>query len=148
MRFVRAIKTILLLAALVVGLPSMAFAHAGHQRETPSAIAATASVSSASPQFDRAARPPRGSAEKIEAAGLAKQTSIGASFDRSPAPVACAPGACCCQGASSCGAGAHCALATSADIEHDLRSCKTLRLAGDNWHYADLVFGLDRPPKG
>lgn len=146
---VRTIKVVVVLLALMAGLPTMALAHYGHEHAAPvaasasraySAITATQTKSQgAKPVFLRAER-----SESPRQADFAFETpSPGTSI------VLCTPGSCCRQGASSCGSG-HCGsigMTTAQAYGVNQREDKSLRLALLNWPYPDLIFGLDRPPK-
>lgn len=145
---VRTIKVVVVLLALMTGLPTMAFAHYGHEHAAPvaasasrfySAITATQTKSQAAKPVLRAER-----SESLRQADFAFETpSSGTSI------VLCTPGSCCCQGASSCGSG-HCGsigVTTAQAYGVNQREDKSFRLALLNWPYPDLIFGLDRPPK-
>ena len=148
MKFMRTIKVVVVLLALMAGLPTIAFAHSGHEHAAPvaasssgpySAITATHAKSQTARPLSRAAR-----SEDTGQGGLAfEKISSGKSI------VLCTPGSCCCQGASSCGSGHCCSLGmtTAQAYGVDQREDKSFRLALLGWPYPDLIFGLDRPPK-
>lgn len=145
MKDMRTIKVVVVLLALMAGLPTIAFAHSGHEHAAPvaasssepySAITATHGKSQTAKPLSRAAE-----SENTGQGGLAfENLSSGRSI------VLCTPGSCCCQGASSCGSG-HCCSFTAQAYGVNQREDKSFRLALLGWHYPDLIFGLDRPPK-
>jgi len=145
---VRTIKVVVVLLALMAGLPTMAFAHAGQEHPAPLAASPSGSYSAiASTQTKSQVAMPVSRVERSKStrqANFAFETpSSGTSI------VLCTPGSCCCQGASSCGSG-HCGsigMTTAQAYGVNQREDKRFRLALLNWPYPDLIFGLDRPPK-
>ena len=148
MSAVRTMKVVVVLLALMAGLPTMAFAHSGHKHTAPvaaspsgsySAITATQTKSQNAKPLSRAVR-----SENPGQGGLAFEKP---SSDKSI--VLCTPGACCCQGASSCSSGHCCSFGLPNTHAYGMsqREDKSTRLALLDWPYPDLIFGLDRPPK-
>jgi len=151
-RFLRAIKTILLLAALVMSLPAMAFAHAGRHDTAPSGSFAASNALSLTflkEQFRQASRTARVSRSGSGAARLVAHPSASEGSGGSPARAPCPPGVCCCHGASSCGPSSHCSAAMTATwaVFYDARSIRIVRNGGESPPYPEPLFGLDRPPK-
>ncbi|MFN0217383.1 MAG: hypothetical protein ACKVP4_01070 [Hyphomicrobium sp.] len=148
MNVVRTLKVVVVLLALMVGMPTIAFAHSGHAHAASIAatasdsyysITATQTKSQAAKPLSRAAR-----SDHSRQAGLAfEKPSSGTNI------VLCTPGSCCCQGASSCGSGHCCSFGMSTAQAYGLnqRKDQNFRLALLGWPYPDLIFGLDRPPK-
>ena len=148
MSAVRTMKVVVVLLALMAGLPTMAFAHSGHEDTAPvaaspsgsySAITATHTKSQNAKPLSRAVR-----SENLGQGGLAfENPSSGKSIGL------CTPGTCCCQGASSCSSGHCCSFGLPNTHAYGMsqREDKSSRLALLDWLYPDLIFGLDRPPK-
>ena len=141
---VRTIKVVVVLLALLAGLPTMAFAHSGHTHTA--SVTATASGPypsiTATQTKSQAVTPLRSVNPRHTDLAFQKSSS-------SPNIVLCTAGSCCCQGASSCSAGHCCSLGMNATQAYGVnqREDKSFRLALLGWPYPDLIFGLDRPPK-
>ncbi|MBX9683193.1 MAG: hypothetical protein K2X41_05335 [Hyphomicrobium sp.] len=141
MSAVRTIKVVFVLLVLMVGLPTMAFAHSGHEHTAPVAASSSGSYSAIT------AAP-----TKSQRAGSESPGQINFTFEKPSSGnsiVLCTPGSCCCQGASSCGSGHCCSFGMNTAHAYGLnqREDKSFRLALLGWPYPDLIFGLDRPPK-
>lgn len=147
MSVARSIKFVVLLLALMAGLPTVAFAHPGHKHTaraagSPESFSTTNTAqgkSQTAKPFSLVARP-----ENSGQGGLAfENSSSGSSI------VLCTPGSCCCQGASSCGTGYCCSFGITCGHTYgtDLHKVQNYRLAFLGWSYPDLIFALDRPPK-
>lgn len=148
----QAFKGLIVVVAVMFGTTSTAFAHAGHAHAqssaTPTVISAAlvtvmpktfAGISAvvARPSFS-ALDQPMTSGQFIQAAAFHSGVK------------GCPPGACCCQGASSCGMGGHCCSSMMPDHTNwtsDLSNHTRYHLARLGWVYPDIVIGLDRPPK-
>jgi hypothetical protein len=125
-----AVKIVLLAVALLVALPAMAMAHAGHSHD----IARTVSAGSSPP---------------THAAGTQsqKQTVMSATV---PDISDCASGSCCCQGMRTCSLSGHCcnaAFSQSGSISVHWRIGRLLQPPRFTFAYPKIFFGLDRPPK-
>jgi hypothetical protein len=142
---------LLVVVAILFGTAANAFAHAGHADALENATVAIS---------DRVIAPPTGvgAAGDYVAHSLAKYANSAGDYDQSahslPQPeneAACMPGACCCQGASSCGMGGHCcaSMMSSESIgwAQDFSNHMRFHLARLGSVFPDIVFGLDRPPK-
>ena len=144
MNALRTIKVVVVLLALLAGLPTMAFAHYGHAHAV--SVTATASGSytliTATQTRSQAVKPLRSINPRHADLAFQKLSS-------GPNIVLCTAGSCCCQGASSCGAGHCCSLGMNTTQVYGLnqRKDKSFRLALLDWPYPYLFFGLDRPPK-
>jgi hypothetical protein len=144
----RTIKVVVVLLALLAGLPTVAFAHSGHAHAASITTTALGSYSSTTTtqMKSQAAKPSSLAIRSINPrhADLAFQNP-----SSSPNTVLCTAGSCCCQGASSCGAGHCCSLGMNATQAYGVNQGedKSFRLALLGWPYPDLIFGLDRPPK-
>jgi hypothetical protein len=145
---VRTIKVVVALLALMAGLATTAFAHAGHAHTGPTGAPTSASYSPTSDSRTKSQHAvPLLRAHSSEKSGLTdfavENPSSGTII------VRCTPGSCCCQGASSCGAGHCCSLGMTTTQPYGLnqREAKSFQLALLGWPYPDLIFGLDRPPK-
>ena len=147
----QAIKGLIVLVAVVFGTSINAFAHAGHEH-APSANAAwiaSANADEVAPQanLDEAGKQALTSLAKTNGSQSTGHKLQSASFRTNGAT--CPPGACCCQGASSCGMGGHCcaSMPSTASWMNDLSNHMRYHLARLGWVYPDIVTGLDRPPK-
>jgi hypothetical protein len=148
----KAIKGLIVVVAVMFGASSNAFAHAGHADAQPpaSAIVASPAWVKVTPQSvveisGVVARPSSIQSDEPVSSGPCIQT---AAFHSGVA--VCPPGACCCQGASSCGMGGHCCTSLMHDHANwtsDLSDHMRYHLARLGWVYPDIVIGLDRPPK-
>lgn len=148
----QAIKGLIVVVAVMFGTTSNAFAHAGHAH----------AQSSSNPTFISAAlvASPMKAVTEMSAV-VARLLSIALDQPTTSSPsmqaaayhsgiAACPPGACCCQGASSCGMGGHCCASMMPDHANwtsDLSDHMRYHLARLGWVYPDIVIGLDRPPK-
>ncbi|MBX9684827.1 MAG: hypothetical protein K2X41_13670 [Hyphomicrobium sp.] len=147
-------KAVVVLLALMVGLPTMAFAHAGHEHgqsvshAAPGFKASIGFKSLSSAMFTRAQH-------QKTLAHLSSSTDHSAtvrSFVSSSEDIPtarCTPGTCCCHSASSCGSGHCCSFGLPSTQAYGMgqRESKSDRLALTDWPYPDLIFGFDRPPK-
>ena len=148
MSVVRTIKVVVVLLALMAGLPTMAFAHSGHEHRQnvgqPSTGFYPASAVTLPQALHKKASTHFTSSSSHE---LTARSFVSFSSDQSI--PRCTPGACCCQGASSCSSGHCCPFGLPSTHTYGLsqREDKSARLALLDWPYPDLIFGLDRPPK-
>ena len=112
----QAIKGLIVVIAVIFGITSNAFAHAGHahKQSPPSADLLSAAWVKVTPQSviisGVVARPSSILSDEPVTSGPSIQT---AAFHSGVA--ICLPGACCCQGASSCGMGGHCCASMMPD---------------------------------
>lgn len=129
-----------------------AFAHAGHvhtQSPASASVNAAATLTTVTPHITEiSAALARPSSNRLDGPGTYIQSMQSAPFHSDVA--VCLPGACCCQGASSCGMGGNCC--TSMMPDHvlwttDLSNQMRYHQARLGWVYPDIVIGLDRPPK-
>jgi hypothetical protein len=141
-------KVVVVLLALMAGLPTMAFAHSGHQRgqsvAQPSSVYYAVSSAILTQAQHKKTSSHFTSTSNYELTGhVFESSSSGQSTGR------CAPGTCCCQGASSCSSGHCCSFGLPNTHAYGMsqREDKSARLALLDWPYPDLIFGLDRPPK-
>lgn len=146
MRLWQAVQALVVLVAVFIGAPDLAFAHAGHAHQSylqTNTTAPTASAALGSQQSKQVSQVQRVDRDLKTAAADAVQN---VSSDSS---IPCMPGVCCCQGASHCGTGGHCCAsmpqmgAWFPDFSDHMR----FHLARLGWTYPELLFGLDRPPK-
>lgn len=148
----QAIKGLIVVVAVMFGTTSNAFAHAGHAHgqlsATPSLMSAalvTVTPKTFTDVSSVVALPLSAALDQPMTSGESFQA---AAFHSGVA--ACPPGACCCQGASSCGMGGHCCASMMPDHANwtsDLSDHMRHHLARIGWVYPDIVLGLDRPPK-
>ena len=157
MSLFRAIAALAVLVAVIFGGPANAHAHAGHVHVS---VPSTETVRLLAPQ-----NPSRllttADAEKLKSSLAAKSNTlkfsdVSASKDssittkQSHRSTDCIPGACCCQGLSSCGMAGHCcagALPQALSWWSGNERQAQFRMPAQGWIYPDLIFGLDRPPK-
>lgn len=146
MSAMRTMKVVVILLALMAGLPTIAFAHAGHKHAAPVAASGSALYSST---MATQAKPQTAKNFSL-AASRETPAQGGLVFEkRSSGKSKCTPGSCCCQGASSGGSGHCCSFGITTAHAYDVNQSKSksFRLALLVWPYPDLIFGLDRPPK-
>lgn len=153
MRLRQALQAIVVLAAVFVGVPATAFAHAGHVHASPAPKAATAhsavqlavAPSTAQAAFQLEVQSPSRDHQPISDSPASNLTSTPAHGN-----MPCLPGVCCCHGPSLCGAGSHCCSTLmpqhSAWLPTGVDSMR-FRLARLGRDYPEMLFGLDRPPK-
>ena len=145
----KAIKVLFVLVALVIGLPTMAFAHAGHEHPIARSHEASAKTSAT-----RVATPIHFEHVRLDAAPLKpvarvlSYVSASAVGPASDLAGGCS-GACCCQGHSTCSMGSCCftALTTSSALTYFAGRQSFRPLTPDSLVQPSLIFGLDRPPK-
>ena len=151
----QAIKGLIVVAAVMFGASASAFAHAGHPHAQSSASPAIPALTSAvsgpvAPQSvaDISGAVARSSSTQLDEPGTSERSFRSAGFHTEG--TACPPGACCCQGASTCSMGSHCCTSMMPDHASwasDLSDHMRYHLARLGWVYPDIVIGLDRPPK-
>lgn len=148
----QAIKGLIVVVAVMFGTTSTAFAHAGHAHgqlsATPSLMSAVLVTVTPKTFTDVSAVEARPLSAALDQRMTSGQSIQAASFHSGVA--GCPPGACCCQGASSCGMGGHCCVSMmpdSANWTSDLSDHLRYHLARLGGVYPDIVIGLDRPPK-
>lgn len=148
MSVLRTMKVVVVLLALMAGLPTMAFAHSGHEHRQSVAQASSGFYAASAAMLAQAQH----KALSPTSTSFSNSELTGHSFVRSPSDqgsVPCMPGSCCCQGASTCSTGHCCAFGLLSTHAYGMsqREDKTAQLALLNWPYPKLIFGLDRPPK-
>jgi hypothetical protein len=145
---VQIIKVVVVLLTLMAGMPTMAYAHFGHEHAAPVAASASGTDTAITATQVKAQTFKNLSLES--SSGTPRQGGLAVENPSSGTSIVlCTPGACCCQGASSCGSGHCCAfgITTAAAHGRSQRADESFRLALLGWPYPDLIFGLDRPPK-
>ncbi len=157
MSLAQAVRAIVVLVAVLFGAPANALAHAGHEHASLSPVATSLLSDAWQPVGSTGGRQLVVSSivdasRTPNFAPLAIDTSLAVSaVSKSPSDqTRCPPGACCCQGASSCGMGGHCCASTASSSEKwfgDLSNHVRYHLARLGWAYPEMIFGLDRPPK-
>lgn len=147
----QAIKGFIVVVAVMFGTTS-AFAHAGHvhgQSPASASVNAAVAVTTVTPSITEiSAALARPSSTRLDEPRTSVQSMKSALFHSDVA--VCLPGACCCQGASSCGMGGHCCASMMPDHvlwTTDLNNHMRYHQARLGWVYPDIVIGLDRPPK-
>ncbi len=149
MPLMRTLKAIVVLVALMIGLPAVSFAHEGHAH-------VSVGVSATPPAYltgDTKSEFRTSINLKAHLIAAAKTPSSSEAALQAPAYgqklILCTPGSCCCQGASSYGSGHCCSfgMTTALDRGVNVRKEKSFRLDLLGWPYPDLIFGFDRPPK-
>jgi hypothetical protein len=145
------------LVAILFGGTANAHAHAGHVHASVPNIETARLVAPQGPS--RVIIP--ADAEKLKASLAAKSSPIGTlgvatskvayvTSDQSHRSTDCIPGACCCQGLSSCGMAGHCCAGALPQAQSwwsgDQRQAR-FRMPAHGLIYPDIIFGLDRPPK-
>lgn len=145
MRLWQAVQALVVLVAVSIGAPDLAFAHAGHAHQNldqTNTAAPTASPALNCQQFK-----PVSQVQRVDR--VVKTTTATSVSNTSDGGIPCMLGACCCQGASHCGTGGHCCAsmpqmgAWLPNFSDHMR----FHLARLGWSYPELLFGLDRPPK-
>ena len=148
---IRAIRYAVILVALIVGLPSLAQAHSGHDHQQTS-VGQRVQLDAS---FEAVPSVPMVAVAEANIENLTKASSVQASrhvvisMSQDTSMHACAGGGCCCSGAAGCGAGSCCPTfipSTSAALHIPAAAeLVTSRL----YHSASLlvILGLDRPPK-
>lgn len=148
----QAIKALIIVVAVIFGITSNAFAHAGHthaQSPTAANVATPAWVTVSPGSFAEISGVVAGPSSIQSDEPMTSGQYIQSAAFHSGVAV-CPPGACCCQGASSCGMGGHCCTSLMPDHTNwtsDLSDHMRYHLARLGWVYPDIVIGLDRPPK-
>ena len=154
MLLMRAIRYVVILVALVVGLPTLAQAHSGHDHQQTSVSQRVQRYASLEAAPSAGASVSMVAALEANIENLAKASSVPASrhavisMSQDTSMHACA-GSCCCSGAAGCGAGSCCPTFisfASVDLHQPVAAeLVTSRL----YHSASLlvILGLDRPPK-
>ena len=149
----KAIKVLFVLVGLVIGLPTMAFAHAGHEHPIAPSHEASAKTSatrvSAPIQFEHVRLNVAQAKASLKPVAVAlSYVSILADHSTSDLARGCV-GACCCQGHSTCSMGSCCftALTTSSALTYFAGRQSFRPLTPDSLVQPSLIFGLDRPPK-
>lgn len=157
MSLLRAIAALGILIAIVFSGSANAHAHAGHVHAS---VASSDNTRLLAPQL-----PPRSltaaDAENFRTLlaamsvplgepEAATSMDVGVTSNHSHSRTDCLPGACGCQGLSSCGMAGHCCAGALPQAHTwwtgDQRQAR-LRMPDQGWIYPDLAFGLDRPPK-
>lgn len=157
MSLFRAIAALAVLVAVIFGGPANAHAHAGHvhasvpSMETarllapqgPSRLLTTAEAEKLSSSLAAKSIP-------LRLPDVATSTDASVTSDQSHRSTDCIPGACCCQGLSSCGMAGHCCAGALPQAHTwwtgDQRQAR-FRMPAQGLIYPDIIFGLDRPPK-
>ena len=151
----RAIRNVMILVALFVGLPTLAQAHSGHDHQQASvsqrvqlyaSLEASPSVALSVPMMAKAETKIE-SLAKIASSVLASHPAI-MSMSQGRSMHACV-GGCCCSGMSGCGAGSCCPTFIPSSTA-DLHVPAAGELVSSRlYHSASLlvILGLDRPPK-
>ena len=153
---IRAIRYAVILVALIVGLPSLAQAHSGHDHQQAGVsqrVQLYAGLEIAAPSAVLSV--PRVAVAQAKIEGLANIASsvlasrqVAMSMTQGTSMHTCV-GGCCCSGMSGCGAGSCCPIfipsASAALSVPAAAELVTSRL----YHSASLlvILGLDRPPK-
>jgi hypothetical protein len=153
----RAIAALAVLVAIIFGGPANAHAHAGHvHASVPSIETARLLAPQGSSRVVTTA-----DAEKLKAFFAAKPISLSlpitnsstdasVTADQTHRSTDCIPGACCCQGLSSCGMAGHCCAGALPQAHTwwsgDQRQAR-FQMPAQGLIYPDIIFGLDRPPK-
>lgn len=155
MGLIRAFGTLIIMFAVLLGGSAVAHAHAGHTHKAishaqPVSVSAKAVWSGAALGLSGVERHSQKTAPSVSQVNVDQIRLLAASSDSPHDSGACIPGACCCQGISSCGMAGHCcagALPQGASAwAQNKRNLRT-PLPKLTFHYSDVVFGLDRPPK-
>lgn len=150
----RTIKVVVVLLALMAGLPTMAFAHAGHEHgqsvshAAPGFKASIGFKSLSSAMFTRAQ--PQKTLAHLSSSIDHRATGRSFVSSSEDIPTArCTPSTCCCHSASSCGSGHCCSFGLPSTQAYGMgqRESKSDRLALIDRSSPDLIFGLDRPPR-
>ena len=157
MSLLRAITALALFMAVVFGGSAIAHAHAGHSHASvPSFETARATAPQKSLRHLATA-----DTEKLKASLAAKPVSLSlpitnsstdasVTADQTHRTTDCVPGACCCQGVSSCGMAGHCCAGALPQAHTwwsgDQRQTR-FRMPAQGLIFPDIIFGLDRPPK-
>lgn len=157
MSLFRAIAALAVLVAVIFGGPANAHAHAGHVHasvptmetvrllapQNPSRLLTTADAKKL-----KSSHSAKSNILKLLDVSASKDSSI--TTKQSHRSTDCIPGACCCQGVSSCGMAGHCcagALPQALSWWAGNQRQAQFRMPAKRWIYPDLIFGLDRPPK-
>jgi hypothetical protein len=158
----RAIAALAVLAAIIFGGPVNAHAHAGHVHAmAPSIMAPSMETASLlAPQNISHVTTAADAAELKSTFEVSSSTvsssNISTSYNanvigaHSHRSTECIPGACCCQGLSSCGMSGHCcpgALPLPHSWWTSKQSQAGFQLPAQGLINLDIIFGLDRPPK-
>ncbi len=148
MNVMRTIKVVVVLLALLVGLPTLAFAHAGHEHGQ-SVGQPSSDVYPLGAETRTQAQHKKASTHFTSSSNHEMTAQSLVSFSSDQRTARCTPGTCCCQGASSCSSGHCCSFGLLSTHAYGMsqREDKNARLALLNWPYPDIIFGLDRPPK-
>jgi hypothetical protein len=151
----RAIRNVMILVALFMGLPTLAHAHSGHDHQQASVSqrvqlqASTEAVPSSTLTMEMvaaAATHLKKSAKLAVTRGVSQHAVMVMSNGTSM--HACV-GGCCCSGAAGCGAGSCCpTFIPSASVALHVPAAAEL-VTSRLYHSASLlvILGLDRPPK-
>lgn len=157
MSLFRAIAALAVLVAVIFGGPASAHAHAGHVHASVPSIETARLLAPQNPL--RAVT--TADAEKLTSSLAAKSspqklldiatgTDASVTSDQSHRSTDCIPGACCCQGLSSCGMAGHCcagALPQAHSWWTGNKRQARFQMPAQGLIYPDIIFGLDRPPK-
>ena len=150
----RAIRNVIILVALFVGLPTLAQAHSGHDHQQTSVSqrvqldASFEAATSAVPSVTMEAMVEANIENLTKASSVQASRHAVISMSQDTSTHACA-GGCCCSGTAGCGAGSCCpTFIPSASVDLHVPAAAEL-VTSRLYHSASLlvILGLDRPPK-
>lgn len=157
MSLLRAIAALAMLVAVIFGGSANAQAHGGHVHvsvpsiETARLLApqkASRLLTTADAQ--KLTSTLEALSHSIKPLDIAASTDAFVTSDQSHRSTDCIPGACCCQGLSSCGMAGHCcagALPQAHSWWTGGQRQAHFQMQAYGLIYPDIIFGLDRPPK-
>lgn len=157
MSLLRAITAFVVLVAVVVGGSASARAHAGHVHASTPSLQKIGALNAengsrilAAADIQTFKAPVGPSFSKFSVSETVATMDAGVTGNESHRSTDCLPGACCCQGLSSCGMAGHCCAGAlphaHAWWDGEPKDAR-IRMADQGWIYLHIIFGLDRPPK-